>query len=149
MGSSSHDCDEWTATTNEEKMEDVQITQSNNDNLAEQILLNPQSLPNRARTSNSKVAIVFLKEKNRVLSMTKFLRVLLPQRLNAVVEPCISLICARLHRDKFSNRGRSVGREKGSCAFMLGQMTLAIELCKIIGHQTRRQATCGERMPED
>jgi hypothetical protein len=53
---------EWTAITHEEKMEDVQITQSTNNNLAEQILLNPQSLPNRARTSNSKIANVFLKE---------------------------------------------------------------------------------------
>ena len=34
--SSSHDCDEWTAITQEEKMEDVQITQSTNDNLVEQ-----------------------------------------------------------------------------------------------------------------
>ncbi len=57
--------------------------------------------------------------------------------------------CARLHRDKLSNRGRSVGREKGSCAFVLGQMTLAIELRKIIGHQTGRQATSGEPLPED
>jgi hypothetical protein len=55
-------------------MEDVQITQSTNDNLAEQILLNPKSLPNMARTSNSKVAIVFLKEKNGVLSTTEFPR---------------------------------------------------------------------------
>jgi hypothetical protein len=60
--SSSHDYNEWTAITHEEKMEDVQITQITNNNLAEQILLNPQSLPNRFRTSNSKVAIVFLKE---------------------------------------------------------------------------------------
>jgi hypothetical protein len=58
-GSLSHDCNEWTTITHEEKMEDVQITQSTNINLAEQILLNPQSLPNRARTSNSKVAVVF------------------------------------------------------------------------------------------
>ncbi len=64
-GSSSHDCNDWTAITHEEKMEDIQITQSTNDNLAEQILLNPQLLPNRARISNSKVAIVFLKEKKR------------------------------------------------------------------------------------
>jgi hypothetical protein len=71
--------------------EGIQITQSTNGNLAEQILLNPQSLPNRARTSNSKVAIVFLKEKNGALSTTKFQRDLLPQRLNAVVELCISL----------------------------------------------------------
>ncbi len=70
---------------------DIQITQSTNDNLVEQILLNVQSLPNRARTSNSKVAIVFLKEKTGVLSMKTFLRDLLPQRLNAVVEFCISL----------------------------------------------------------
>lgn len=34
--SSSHNCDEWTAITQEEKMEDVQITQSTNDNLVEQ-----------------------------------------------------------------------------------------------------------------
>ncbi len=57
--------------------------------------------------------------------------------------------CVRLHRDKLSNRGRLVGREKGSCAYMLGQMTLAIELCKIISHLTVRQATCGEPMAED
>jgi hypothetical protein len=44
-------------------MEDVQITQSTNDNPAEQILLNPQSLPNRARTSNSKVALFSFKKK--------------------------------------------------------------------------------------
>jgi hypothetical protein len=59
--------------------------------LSKGILLNPQLLPNRARTSNSKVAIVFLKEKMGVLSTTKFLRDLLPQRLNDVVELCISL----------------------------------------------------------
>ncbi len=59
----SHDCNEWTAITHEEKMEDFQITQSTNDNLAEQILLNLQSLPNKARTSNSKVTIVFLNKK--------------------------------------------------------------------------------------
>jgi hypothetical protein len=41
MGSSSHDCDEWTAITHEKKMEDAHITQSTNNNLAEQILLNP------------------------------------------------------------------------------------------------------------
>jgi hypothetical protein len=57
--------------------------------------------------------------------------------------------CVRLHRDKLSNRGRSVGREKGSCAYVIGQMALAIELHKIIGHQTGRQAICGEPMPED
>ncbi len=57
--------------------------------------------------------------------------------------------CVRLHRDKLSNRGRSVGREKGSYAYMLGKMTPAIELCKIIGHLTGRQVTCGEPMPED
>jgi hypothetical protein len=57
--SSSHDCNEWTAIAHEEKIEDVQITQSTNNNLVEQILLNPQPLPNRAKTSNSKVAIVF------------------------------------------------------------------------------------------
>ncbi len=34
--SSSHACNEWTAITQEEKMEDVQITQSTNDNLVEQ-----------------------------------------------------------------------------------------------------------------
>jgi hypothetical protein len=34
-------------------------------------------------------------------------------------------------------------------AYMLGQMTLAIELHKIIGHQSGRQATCGEPIPED
>jgi hypothetical protein len=33
--SSSQDCNEWTAITQEEKMEDVQITQSTNDNLVE------------------------------------------------------------------------------------------------------------------
>jgi hypothetical protein len=32
----SHDCNELTAITQEEKMEDVQITQSTNDNLVEQ-----------------------------------------------------------------------------------------------------------------
>ncbi len=57
--------------------------------------------------------------------------------------------CVRLHRNKLSNRGRSVGREKGSCAYVLGQMTLAIELRNIIGHQTGGQATCGEPMLED
>jgi hypothetical protein len=31
---------------------------------SKRILLNPQSLPNRASTSNSKVAIIFLKRKN-------------------------------------------------------------------------------------
>jgi hypothetical protein len=36
MRSSSHGCDEWTAITQEEKMEDIQITQSTNDNLVEQ-----------------------------------------------------------------------------------------------------------------
>ena len=57
--------------------------------------------------------------------------------------------CVRLHRDKLSNRGRSVGREKGSCMYVLGQMTLAIELRKSIGHKHRRQATCGWLVPED
>ncbi len=57
--------------------------------------------------------------------------------------------CVRLHRDELSNRGRSVGREKRSCAYALEQMTLAIELGKTIGHLTGRQATCGETMPED
>ncbi len=42
--------------------------------------------------------------------------------------------CVRLHRDKLSNRGRSVGREKRSCAYALEQITLVIELGKIIGH---------------
>jgi hypothetical protein len=56
------------------------------------ILLNSQSLPNEARTSNSKVAIIFLKRKKwGVMSMTKFLRDLLPQRLNAVAALCVSL----------------------------------------------------------
>ncbi len=59
--SSSHDCNEWIATTQEEIMEGDQVTQSTNDILVKQILLNLQSLPNRAKTSNSKVAIIFLK----------------------------------------------------------------------------------------
>ncbi len=59
---------------------------------SKRILLNPQLLPNGARTSNLKVAIVFLKRKILVvLSMTKFLRDLLPQRLNAVTALCVSL----------------------------------------------------------
>jgi hypothetical protein len=36
MGSSSHDCNEWNAITHEEIMEDIQITQSTNNNLVEQ-----------------------------------------------------------------------------------------------------------------
>jgi hypothetical protein len=86
--SSSQDFNECTATTQEEILEDVQITQSTNTNLVEQILLNPQSLSNRARTPNSKVANVL--KKNGVLSMTKFLRDLLPQKLNAVAALCVS-----------------------------------------------------------
>ena len=57
--------------------------------------------------------------------------------------------CVRLHRDELSNRGRSVGREKESCTYVLGQMTPVIDLCKIISHLTGRQAKCGEPMPED
>jgi hypothetical protein len=81
--------------------------------------------------------------------MKKFLRDLLPQRLNAVAELCVSLCltsynwtcftlalchqerCVRLHRDE---QVVGVDQEKGSCAYVLGKMTLAIELCKSIGH---------------
>jgi hypothetical protein len=56
--------------------------------------------------------------------------------------------CVRLHRDELSSRGRSVGREKGYCAYMLGQMTLALKLRKSVGHKLGRQATCGEPVPE-
>ncbi len=41
------------------------------------------------------------------------------------------------------------GREKKTCSYVLGQMTLAIELHKSIGHKHRRQATCGWLVPED
>jgi hypothetical protein len=41
--------------------------------------------------------------------------------------------CVRLHRDELNSRGRSVGREKGFCEYVLGQMTLAIELHKNTG----------------
>jgi hypothetical protein len=111
---------------------DIQITQSTNNNLVEQILLNPQSLPNRARTSNSKVAIVFLKRKKKI-GCVEHDKV--PERPFAsevkcchctlcLIVPHIILFdmphtgacqqerCVRLHRDKLSNRGRSVGREK-------------------------------------
>ncbi len=66
---------------------------------SKRILLNPQSLPSGARTSNSKVAIVFLKNKNilGVLNTTKFLRDLLPQRLNAVAALCVSLCLTSYH----------------------------------------------------
>ncbi len=65
---------------------------------SKRILLNTQSLPNRARTSNSKVAIVFLKRKKMgVLNMTNFLRDLLPQRLNAVAALCVSLRLTSYH----------------------------------------------------
>ncbi len=56
--------------------------------------------------------------------------------------------CVRLHRDELSSRGRSVGREKGSCVYVLGQMTLATELRKSICHKLGRQAMCGQPMPE-
>ncbi len=115
------------------------------------IMLNPQSLPNGARTSNSKVAIVSLKKKWGVEHDK------VPERPFASEVKCccctLCLIvphiiqldmshtgtswqerCVRLHWDELSNGGRSVGREKGSCVHVLGQMTLAIELCKIIGH---------------
>ncbi len=55
----------------------------------------------------------------------------------------------RLHRDKLSDRGRSVGSKKGYFVYVLGQMTLAIELRRSVGHKTVRQATFGELVPED
>ncbi len=59
---------------------------------SKRILLNPQSLPNGDRTWNSNVAIVFLKRnKLGLLNTTKFLRDLLPQRLDAVAALCVSL----------------------------------------------------------
>ncbi len=135
---------------------------------SKRILLNPQSLPNGARTSNSKVAIVFLKRKNiwgvehdkvperpfasEVKCCPCTLCLIVPHIIPLDMShtwTCRQERCVRLHRDKLSNRGRSVGREKGSCTYVLGQMTPAIELCKIISHLTGRQATCGEPMPED
>ncbi len=56
--------------------------------------------------------------------------------------------CVRLHRDELSSGGWSVGREKGSCTYLLGKITLAIDLHKSIGHLIKRQATCEEPMPE-
>ncbi len=94
---------------------------------SKKILLNPQSLPNRARASNSKVAILFFKRKNGGVEHDK-----VPERLFASEVKCccctLCLIlphiihfdmshvgtcqqerCVRLHRDKLSSRGRSVG----------------------------------------
>ncbi len=104
---------------------------------SKRILLNPQSLPNKVRTSNSKIAIVFWK-KNWGVEHDK-----VPERPFASKVKCchctLCLIvphiiplgmlhsgtcqqerCVRLHRDKLSNRGRSVGRVKGSCTYVLG-----------------------------
>jgi hypothetical protein len=131
-----------------------------------QILLNLQSLPNRARTSNSKVATVFSLTNGGVEHNE------VPERFFASEVKCccctLCLIaphiirldmshtgtcqqerCVKLHRDKLSTGGRSVGRGEGSCAYLLGQMTPAVELCKSIGHKPGRQATCREPVPED
>ena len=107
----SHNCHEWTGgNTRKRSWEGFNHTKyqrqpgrvMNCDNrckpaivawplLSKRIMLNPQYLPNRAVTSNSKVAYLFLKNKMGVLSTTKFLRDLWSQRLNAVAELCVSL----------------------------------------------------------
>ncbi len=116
--SSSLNCNEWTAITQEEKngrcsnhtkyqQQPGRAEKCNNGCKpatvawplpSKRILSNPQSLPNGARTSNSKVAIVFLKKKKLwVLNTTKFLRDLLPPRLNAVAAICVSLCLTSYH----------------------------------------------------
>ncbi len=104
---------------------DIQITQSTNNNLVEQILLNPQLLPNRVRTSNSKVAIVFLKEKgvehnkvperpfaSEVGCCRWSLYLIVPHIIIGLVltGTCRQERCVRLHGEELSSRGRSVGR---------------------------------------
>ena len=168
--SSSHNCDEWTAITQEEKMEDVQITQSTNDNLVEQrnvtmdasLLLwhglchhrdfcsilyryptGPEPQTQRLLLFSKKIGGV---EHNKVperpfASEVKCccctLCLIVPHIIQLDMShtgTCRQERCVRLHRDELSNRGRSVGREKRSCAYALEQITLAIELGKTIGH---------------
>ncbi len=108
-----------------------------------------------------------LLKKNGVLGKMKFLRDLLPQRLKAGIALCVSLCLTSYNRTcrtlglvnkkdvldcietNYGIEGRSVGREKGSCTYVLGQITLVIELLKSAGHKAGRQATCGEPVPKD
>jgi hypothetical protein len=112
----SHDCNEWTATTQEEIMEDVWITHSTNDNLVKQrnVTMDASLLlwhglrhqrefclilshyPTRSEPQTQRL-LLFSEKKIGVLSMTKFLRDLLPQKLNAVTALCVSLCLTSYH----------------------------------------------------
>ncbi len=151
--SSSHDCMQWVDCHYTRRDHgDVQITQSTNDNLVEQILLNHPVATQQGQ--NLKLKGCYCSPKRKKLgcqaqqsSWETFCLRGWMLSLNFVSHcashhtiglthtgTCQQERCVRLHRDEFRCRGGSVGREKGSCVYVLGQMTLAIELRKSIGH---------------